>query len=99
MYPYVLQEAESIWPIPLMIVLAGTFAISVAVATLALFVVGSPPVKSGGLAAPLGTDQLAIVTLLGQNPPPVDCDATVKLAVAVIPVLEPLINNGPVVLI
>lgn len=94
-----LHEAVSPCPVPLMVVLAGTLATNVAVATFTLCVVGRPPVKSGGLVAPLGTVQLAIVTLLGQNPLPVVCDATVKLAVAVRPVLLPLISKGPVVLI
>src|SRR3954453_22515906 len=43
-------------------VLPGTFAASVAVATFAAFVVGSPPARSGGLATvPFGTVHDAIV--------------------------------------
>ncbi len=42
---------------------AGTFAASVAVATLAALIVGRPPARSGGLATvPFGTLQFASVT-------------------------------------
>src|SRR6185369_12334320 len=87
LYPFVRHDVVSLCPpVATIAALPGTFADSVAVATFAAFTVGTPPVRSGGLATvPFGTDQFAMVT--PQSPVPGGgALLTLRMAVAKWPV-------------
>ena len=79
-------------PIP---VLPGTAAEAVAVETFAAFVVGAPPVVSGGFVAVPGTVQRVSVTPAVQ----LDAAAAVSVSLLLLPVsTDVLIKRLPVVL-